>query len=66
MQIIDEMTRNPASYDPLAGFAPSLRNPILFWNDDGRPWTLGMALSMWEFIFARSRKEVCCRDALPF
>lgn len=65
MRIIDELTRNPACYDPQAGFAPSRKNPVLFLNDEGRPWTLGMVLSMWQFLFEQGRREICGR-CIPF
>jgi len=65
MRIIDELTRNPDCYDPQAGFAPSSKNPVLFLNDEGRPWTLGMVLSMWQFLFEQGHREVCGRR-IPF
>ena len=65
MSIIDELTRNPACYDKQAGFAPSSKNPVLCLNDEGRPWTLGMVLSMWQFVFEESRREICGRR-IPF
>lgn len=65
MRIIDELTHNPACYDPQAGFAPSIKNHVLFLNDEGRPWTLGMVLSMWQYVFDQSRREVCGR-CIPF
>ncbi len=66
MRIIDTLIRDPACYDPQAGFAPSNRNPVLFRNDEGRPWTLGMVLSMWQYAFEESRRELCRRDCIPF
>lgn len=66
MHIIDELTSNPARYNARAGFAPSRKNPVLFLNDEGRPWTLGMVLSMWQYLFAESRREICGRGCIPF
>lgn len=66
MRIIDALTRDPASYHPLAGFAPSHCNPVLFCNEEGRPWTLAMVLSMWQYLFTESRREVCRRDCIAF
>lgn len=65
MRIIDELTRAPACYDKQAGFAPSSKNPVLFLNDEGRPWTLGMVLSMWQCVYEDSRREICGR-CIPF
>lgn len=66
MRIIDTLTRYPACYDPQAGFAPSHCNPVLFCSEEGRPWTLGMVLSMWQFVFEASRREICKPDSIQF
>lgn len=66
MHIIDDLTREPSRYDPNAGFAPSARNPVLFLNEEGKAWTLGMVLSMWECVFTQSNAEVCRARAIPF
>ena len=65
MLIIDGLTNAPSRYDARAGYAPSRKNPVLFLNDEGRPWTLGMVLSMWQFLFEQGRREICGR-CIPF
>ena len=56
MHIIDELT------------AISTRDnsdPIVFANEWGSVWTLGMVLPMWQFVFQQSANQICERG-IPF
>ena len=56
MHIIDELT------------ALSTRDnsdPIVFVNEWGSVWTLGMVIPMWEFVFRQSASQICKRG-IPF
>ena len=56
MHIIDELT------------AISTRDnsdPIVFVNEWGSVWTLGMVLPMWQFVFQQSANQICERG-IPF
>ena len=37
---------------------PSECDPIVFWNEDGKPWTLGMIESMWRYLIDQSHAEI--------
>lgn len=56
MHIIDELT------------AISTRDntdPIVFVSEWNSVWTLGMVLSMWEYVFEQSESQICERG-IPF
>ena len=56
MHIIDELT------------AISTRDntdPIVFVSEWNSVWTLGMVLSMWEYVFELSESQICERG-IPF
>jgi hypothetical protein len=64
MHIIDDLV---AMRDAEQQLTPSARlhDPVLFLNEDGKPWTLWMVLSMWQWVFTQSRAEICKRG-IPF
>ena len=56
MHIIDELRAISNRYNT---------DPIVFVSDFNSVWTLGMVLSMWEYVFEQSESQICERG-IPF